>query len=148
MICCLFHDAVSTSENSVEGRMTRELWVKGSGPDPVEVTFRHLPTRDEKTTRISSQDNRRSNRDSNLASLGYKPELYPDTRRSWEYIIKNHVKEKWWVTWTELTWFRIGTVGKRERNFWFRKIRGWNTINSWRRALFHGVCWFVSCLVS
>jgi len=23
--------------------------------------------------------------------MEYKPERYPDTRRSWEYIIKNHV---------------------------------------------------------
>jgi hypothetical protein len=37
---------------------------------------------------------------------------------------------------------------KRQRSFWFRKTRGWKTINFWRRTLFHGVCWLISCLVS
>jgi hypothetical protein len=47
-----------------------------------------------------------------LGILEYKPERYPDTRRSWEYIIKNHVKEKWGETWSEFIWLRIGTDGK------------------------------------
>ena len=71
------------------------MGLNDSGRDPVEETSRHFPTRDETTT---SKDSRRSKRDSSLTSLEYKPERYPDTRRSWEYIIKNHVKEKWCET--------------------------------------------------
>jgi hypothetical protein len=105
------------SDNLKKNFGTLLLWcgLEGSGRDPdeitcrhfdpVEVSHRHFPTKGNTPTfsnkgwdnheTVLSQESRRSNRDLHWTFLEYKPEIYPDIRRSWEDIIKNHVQEKW-----------------------------------------------------